>query len=73
MNDILNQNMKYLRFLPFLLFVFSITLTTPACSRKSGCPANESLQAKKDRKGNLKKGKGGSSGLFPKKMAKKMK
>jgi len=65
--------MKYLRFLPLLLFVFSVTLTAPACSQKSGCPANESLQAKTDRKGNIKKSKSGSSGLFPKKMAKRMK
>lgn len=65
--------MKYYRFLPFLLFLFSITLITPACSRKSGCPANESLQAKKTKQGDLKRSRSGSSGLFPKKMAKRMK
>ncbi len=72
-NELLHQNMKYLRFLPLLLFVCSITLAAPACSRKSGCPANESLQAKTNKKGDLKKSRGGSSGLFPKKMAKRMK
>lgn len=65
--------MKYYRFLPLFLFLFSIMLTTPACSRKSGCPANENLQANKNRKGELKRSKGGSSSLFPKKMAKRMK
>lgn len=65
--------MKYYHFLPFLCFLFALTLTMPACSRKSGCPANESLQAKTNKKGDLKKSHKGSSGLFPKKMAKRMK
>ncbi len=65
--------MKYYRFLPFFCFLFALALTTPACSRKSGCPANESLQAKTNKKGDLKKSRKGSSGLFPKKMAKRMK
>ncbi len=66
-------NMKLYRIFPFLLLLFAITLTAPACSRKSGCPANESLQAKTNKKGDLKKSRKGSSGLFPKKMAKRMK
>ena len=65
--------MKYYRFLPFILLLFAITLTTPACSRKSGCPANESLQAKVSKKGEIKKSRKGKSNLFPKKMAKRMK
>lgn len=65
--------MKHYRFLPFLLLIFSITVIAPACSRKSGCPANESLQAKTNKKGDLKKSHKGSSGLFPKKMSKRMK
>lgn len=65
--------MKYYRFLPFFFFLFAIALTTPACSRKSGCPGTENLQASKTKKGDLKKSRKGSSGLFPKKMAKRMK
>ena len=65
--------MKYDRFLPFLCFLFVISLTAPACSRKSGCPATQSLQAKTNKKGELKKGHKSKSGLFPKKMAKRMK
>ncbi len=69
----LNLNMKIYRILPFLLLLCAITLVAPACSQKSGCPANESLQAKTNKKGDLKKSRKGSSGLFPKKMAKRMK
>ncbi|MEO6040092.1 MAG: hypothetical protein ABIQ93_16885 [Saprospiraceae bacterium] len=65
--------MKYYRFLSFLFLVFIVALTTPACSRKSGCPANESLQAKVTKKGELRKSHKGKSNLFPKKMAKRMK
>jgi len=67
------NTMNYYRFLPFVLFLFALSLTAPACSQKSGCPANESLQAKTNKKGDLKKSRGGKSGLFPKKMAKRMK
>ncbi len=45
----------------------------PACSTKTGCPANESLRAPVDSKGNLKKPKGRTkSGLFPKDMERRM-
>ncbi len=45
----------------------------PACSSKTGCPANESLRAPVDSKGNLKKPKGRTkSGLFPKDMERRM-
>ncbi|MCS7035204.1 MAG: hypothetical protein RMJ33_02340 [Saprospiraceae bacterium] len=46
----------------------------PACGRKSGCPATESLRAPVDSKGNIKKAKGRTkSGLFPKDMERRMK
>lgn len=43
-----------------------------SCSRKSGCPAYEHATVKANRKGELPT-KGGKSGLFPKKMKRKMK
>lgn len=64
---------KY-RIAVLLCFLFAVAATAPACSQKSGCPANESLRAPVDKKGNIKKSKGGSnSGLFPKDMQKRMK
>ncbi|MFM9949711.1 MAG: hypothetical protein ACKV1O_17370 [Saprospiraceae bacterium] len=43
-----------------------------SCNRKSGCPAYENTTVKANRKGELPT-KGGKSGLFPKKMKKRMK
>jgi len=43
-----------------------------SCNRKSGCPAYENATVKANRKGELPS-KGGKSGLFPKKMKRKMK
>ncbi|HMX39927.1 MAG TPA: hypothetical protein PK971_00075 [Saprospiraceae bacterium] len=54
-----------------LLSLFAL-FVAPACSRKSGCEATESLKPKMNKKGEFKKGKA-SQGLFPKKMQKKMK
>ena len=42
-----------------------------SCSRKTGCPANETVHVKPNRKGELPT-KGGSTNLFSKKMRKKM-
>ncbi len=42
-----------------------------SCSRKTGCPVNENVHVKPNRKGELPT-KGGSSNLFSKKMRKKM-
>lgn len=42
-----------------------ISITTSSCSRKSGCPAYDTLKAPVNRKGELS-AKGGKSGLFPK-------
>lgn len=64
--------MKKYRILLLLSFVCSIALLAPACSQKSGCPANESLRAPVNRKGEIKKSGKSQSGLFPKKMSKKM-
>jgi len=44
--------------------------TTTSCSKKTGCPANENLTAKTNRKGEFKKSKT-SSGLLPKNAKKK--
>ncbi|MBK8558194.1 MAG: hypothetical protein IPL65_21760 [Lewinellaceae bacterium] len=58
----------------FFLLLFSLLLlaSAPACSRKSGCPATESLQPKVTKRGELKKSGGSKTDLFPKKMRKKM-
>ncbi|MBN8681401.1 MAG: hypothetical protein J0L99_02055 [Chitinophagales bacterium] len=63
---------KKVFFMFSLLFVATLSLVTPACKTKSGCPANESLKPKTTKSGSFKKGKS-QSGLFPKKMQKKMK
>lgn len=55
-----------------LLMAFAVSLVLPACSRKSGCPATESLQAQQTKKGGYKKSGKTKSGLFPSKMGKKM-
>lgn len=65
--------MKKHRFLFFFgTCLFALTLLAPACSRKSGCPANESLRAPVGKNGEIKKSRKSQSGLFPKKMSKKM-
>jgi hypothetical protein len=52
--------MKHIGYLFFALF---IALSAPACSKKSGCPA-ESAQTKVDKHGEYKAGKT-TSGLLP--------
>ena len=71
-NFLLSINMKYSRIAFMLFLLFSVALIAPACSKKSGCPATESLKPKSDKKGAFKKSKGSSSDLFPKKIRKKM-
>jgi hypothetical protein len=63
--------MKYLRLLPFLLALFSL-FAAPACRTKSGCEATESLKPKTGKNGQVKSRGKGKSGLFPKKMSKRM-
>jgi hypothetical protein len=63
--------MRKYRFLP-LFFLLFIALATPACKTKEGCEATESLKPKLNRKGEVKKSSKSQSGLFPKKMQKKM-
>lgn len=53
------------------LFLIATTLLGPACSRKTGCPAYESVHSRAGKKGELST-KGGKSELFPKHMRKKM-
>lgn len=64
---------KYRFLLLFVAMLFSLALAAPACSQKSGCPANESLRAPVNKKGEIKSSRKGKSGLFPKKISKKMK
>lgn len=58
------------RFLPLLLLLAFLVAAAPACSPKYGCPSNESVHVKPNRKGKLPS-KGGNSGLFPKDVKKK--
>ncbi|HFA49231.1 MAG TPA: hypothetical protein ENJ95_09465 [Bacteroidetes bacterium] len=58
-----------------LVFLFSaclLLLTTPSCSRKTGCPINEKAHVQPNKKGEYKKSKT-RSGLFPKGMNKRRK
>lgn len=65
--------MKNYRIVSILLFLFVGLLATPACKTKSGCEATESLKPKAGKDGSYKASKKRDDGLFPKKMAKKMK
>lgn len=65
--------MKKYPFILSLLILFALGLSAPACSQKSGCPANESLRAPIGKKGEIRSSRSGKSSLFPKKMTKKMK
>ena len=59
--------MKIRRYWPlFFILFFSLALTAPACSKKSGCPAEASLKVPKKKKGKTQKG------LMSKKMSKKV-
>ncbi|MFT5385375.1 MAG: hypothetical protein ACI8VT_003245 [Saprospiraceae bacterium] len=65
----MKQVIKYLFFASILLISGAIS----SCgSNKTGCPVNESVHTKSDRKGNLST-KRGKSSLFPKNMTKKKK
>jgi hypothetical protein len=65
--------MKHLKFVLFLAFGLLVLGTAPACKTKSGCPSNEQVQPKVNRKGEIKnKRRGNSSQLFDKKMRKRM-
>lgn len=56
-----------------LLFCMAIALIGSACSKKSGCPAQESLKPKVNKKGEIVASrKKHQEGLFPKKMQKRM-
>jgi hypothetical protein len=54
------------------IMIFLFGMTTQSCRTKSGCPANESLRAKTNRKGEFRAGSA-KSNLFPKSMRKQMK
>lgn len=65
--------MKNYRIASFFLLLFVALLATPACKTKSGCESTESLKPKAGKDGSYKSSKKRDDGLFPKKMAKKMK
>jgi hypothetical protein len=66
------QHMKRSSVLFFgMLFLSFFGLMGTSCSRKSGCPAYESVHSKPGRNGELST-KRGPSELFPKSMRKKM-
>jgi hypothetical protein len=71
LNHFIAVLMRHLRLLSFLFLLVAAALALPACAAKSGCEATESLKPSKDRKGEYKPSKA-KSGLFPKKIAKKM-
>jgi hypothetical protein len=63
------------RFFTFsTIFCFCVFLMASACSSKSGCPAQESLKPKVNKKGEIVSSHNRhQEGLFPKKMKKRMK
>jgi hypothetical protein len=66
--------MKNYRIAPLFILLF-VALLAPAtsCKTKSGCEQTESLKPKTAKDGGFKSNKKRNEGLFPKKMAKKMK
>ncbi len=67
------MNMKKITTYLFILIMALAGITTSSCrSRKEGCPINDSTYAKPNKKGKFKKSRT-KSGLFPKKMRKKVK
>ncbi len=63
-----------IRILPFFVLLMGVLFLLPACSNKSGCPAQESLKPKVNRKGEIVASRNKhQEGLFPKKMKKRMK
>jgi len=66
--------MRKYQIFALLLFCGAVLLSTTSCSQKSGCPAQESLKPKVNRKGEIISTRNKhQQGLFPKKMRKKMK
>ncbi len=63
---------KRLILLVFSSFILFLGLNMTSCSKKTGCPVNESVHVKTNKKGEFSK-KGGSSSLFPKDMRAKRK
>ncbi len=62
------SNSRIITRLVLFLFLLSFPFFS-ACSKKTGCPANQDLGTAVDKKGNLST-KRGSSSLFPKNMDK---
>ncbi len=62
-----NTMKKFTKALLFLGFVLFISIGGSSCSKKTGCPINETVQSKTKKDGSYSKKKG-SSNLFPKDM-----
>ena len=58
---------KQLISLSFFVSLLVLTFSFSACSKKTGCPVNESVHVKTNKKGGFSN-KGGKSNLFPKDM-----
>ncbi|MFK7807296.1 MAG: hypothetical protein AB8F74_05770 [Saprospiraceae bacterium] len=58
---------KILQLCFFLSLIIFIGTVTSSCSKKTGCPMNESVHNKPGKKGKMKTKKG-KSNLFPKNM-----
>lgn len=63
---------KILQLCLLLSLLFTVTTVTSSCSKKTGCPINESVHVKSGKNGQMKSKKG-KSNLFPKDMRKKRK
>ena len=61
---------KRLIFLGFCSSLLFFSLSLSSCSKKTGCPVNETVHVKTNKKGEFSK-KGGKSNLFPKDMRRK--
>ncbi len=64
--------MKLTRVAILALLCWFATAPLTSCSKKVGCEASESLKPKTNKKGEFKRSKS-SSGLYSKKMKKRMK
>lgn len=62
---------KFIPLSGIVLLALITLLSTSSCSRGYGCPVNEESHIQPDKKGRYPKSKT-RSGLFPKKMKKKM-
>jgi len=68
----MNSMKKYLFGIFFVAISVLLASTWTGCSKKTGCPVNETVGAKTNKRGEFST-KRGNSNLFPKEMRKKKK